>query len=64
MKTQMIDSTIIVKQHKKHTTITLKEPTKEINIFPNMSFKTISQDKLGRIHMTLRYKGSTTLNNY
>jgi hypothetical protein len=64
MKTALMDFTITVKQHKKHTTITLKKPTTEINIFPNMAFKTISQDKLGRTYMTLIYKGATTLDNY
>lgn len=61
---EVTSPTIIIKQHGKHTTITLKEPTTEINIFPNIMLNCISQDALGRVHMNIKHRGYAKLDDF
>lgn len=57
-------NSIIAKQSKRRTTITLKKPTTEINISPNVACKNISQDALGRIYINLKHLDTNKLDNY
>jgi hypothetical protein len=44
---------IKTKQHQDHTTITLNQPTTEINIMGNHKITKVTQDKLGRIYINV-----------